>query len=136
LGETLSGSKNFEVPVSLHISRLTLADTDSPWSLISSVKGTYFYADTMPSIYYAIPPLVRTCHSDPQPAILALRMCFEFSSAFTTSESMTDGAGVDILDTNFWQEELPRNDESWIVVTTGRTSWVNTVPSRQYSYFN
>ncbi|KAH8829622.1 hypothetical protein DL96DRAFT_1792502 [Flagelloscypha sp. PMI_526] len=106
LGETLSGSKNFEVPVSLHISRLTLADTDSPWSLISSVKGTHFYADTMPSIYYAIPPLVRTCHSDPQPAILALH-----------------GAGVDILDTNFWQEELPRNDESWIVVTTGRTSW-------------
>lgn len=36
-----------------------------------------------------------------------------------------DGAGVDILSQDFWVRSLPYNHASWIVVPTGRTSWVN-----------
>ena len=35
-----------------------------------------------------------------------------------------DGAGVDIFGHDFWVRSLPQNPVSWIVVPTGRTSWV------------
>lgn len=40
----------------------------------------------------------------------------------------TDGAGVDVLGSmrNFWIEALPAIKRSWVVIPTGRTSWVSS----------
>jgi len=35
-----------------------------------------------------------------------------------------DGAGVDIISQPFWGEVVPRQKFSWVVMPTGRTSWV------------
>jgi len=35
-----------------------------------------------------------------------------------------DGAGVDIIDQTFWADSLPRQDRAWVIIPSGRTSWV------------
>lgn len=35
-----------------------------------------------------------------------------------------DGAGVRILEQNFWADSLARQKRSWVVIPIGRTSWV------------
>ena len=42
------------------------------------------------------------------------------SSAF-----VVDGAGVDIFRQDFWVKSLPKTEFSWMIVATGRTSWVD-----------
>ncbi|KAK0448367.1 uncharacterized protein EV420DRAFT_1712427 [Desarmillaria tabescens] len=72
-------------------------------SVYSPIKGSYFYARSMPTVFTALPP---RCSGPPKPPILALH-----------------GAGVDIVDQSFWADALPRNSYSWFVIPTGRTSW-------------
>ncbi|KIY43698.1 hypothetical protein FISHEDRAFT_62739 [Fistulina hepatica ATCC 64428] len=73
-------------------------------STTESILATYFFANSMPTAFYAIPPVHRTIGL--QPVLLALH-----------------GAGVDIYTTSFWQRALPRSNMSWTVVPSGRTSW-------------
>ncbi|KAK0197474.1 hypothetical protein F5146DRAFT_48465 [Armillaria mellea] len=72
-------------------------------SVYSPIKGTYFYARSMPTVFTALPP--RSA-GPPKPPILALH-----------------GAGVDVVDQSFWPDALPRNSHSWFVIPTGRTPW-------------
>ncbi|KAK0431695.1 uncharacterized protein EV420DRAFT_772169 [Desarmillaria tabescens] len=72
-------------------------------SVYSPIKGSYFYARSMPTVFTALPPRYS---GPPKPPILALH-----------------GAGVDIVDQSFWADALPRNSYSWFVIPTGRTSW-------------
>ncbi|KAG7452898.1 uncharacterized protein BT62DRAFT_989922 [Guyanagaster necrorhizus] len=80
-------------------------DQLSGWteSVYSPIKGTYFYARSMPTVFTALPPRYS---GPPKPPILALH-----------------GAGVDIVEQPFWADALPRNSYSWFVIPTGRTSW-------------
>jgi hypothetical protein len=45
---------------------------------------------------------------------------------YTTSHDLlvrTDGAGVDVLKQPFWAEALPRQQQTWIILPSGRTPW-------------
>ncbi|KAK0502905.1 hypothetical protein EDD18DRAFT_1135549 [Armillaria luteobubalina] len=72
-------------------------------SAYSPIKGTYFYARSMPTVFTALPPRYV---GPPKPPILALH-----------------GAGVDVVKQSFWADALPRNSHSWYVIPTGRTPW-------------
>lgn len=41
-----------------------------------------------------------------------------------SSDFVTDGAGVDIFTQDFWVKYLPKTEFSWMILPTGRTSWV------------
>ncbi|KAJ7582507.1 hypothetical protein C8J56DRAFT_954942 [Mycena floridula] len=69
------------------------------------IMSSYFFANTMPTLFAAIPPKYELS-GDPRPVILALH-----------------GAGVDLVTSPFWTQAMPRNDHSWFVLPTGRTSW-------------
>jgi hypothetical protein len=74
----------------------------------SPIKSSYLFASDMPTMFYAIPPTEPfSPEGKPTPPLLA-----------------THGAGVDIFATTLWQDALPRQKRSWIVVPSGRTSWV------------
>ncbi|KII88901.1 hypothetical protein PLICRDRAFT_175154 [Plicaturopsis crispa FD-325 SS-3] len=77
------------------------------WSAsdFTPLKATYFYAESTPTSFFAIPPIEKNLDR-PVPPILA-----------------THGAGVDIVDTSFWADSLRRQQHSWVVLPTGRTSW-------------
>ncbi|KIK63771.1 hypothetical protein GYMLUDRAFT_71889 [Collybiopsis luxurians FD-317 M1] len=71
------------------------------------IRGSYFFGveDTMPTNFLVIPPRLPGNGRAP---ILALH-----------------GAGVDIfaLSASFWTQALPRQNQSWVVIPSGRTSW-------------
>ncbi|KAF5391841.1 hypothetical protein D9757_001678 [Collybiopsis confluens] len=97
--------------VSLSVTHLPIWDRSlSPLNPV--IKGSYFFgaSDTMPTNFLAIPP--RSPGNGGAP-ILALH-----------------GAGVDILAPSpaesFWAQALPRQDQSWVVIPSGRTSWVRS----------
>ncbi|KAF8644122.1 hypothetical protein AX16_008651 [Volvariella volvacea WC 439] len=69
------------------------------------IKATYFYAQSIPTAFIAIPPLSQIAHAHIS-AVIALH-----------------GAGVDILRQDFWVNALPRQQNLWYVVPTGRTTW-------------
>ncbi|KAJ6500423.1 hypothetical protein C8R45DRAFT_67979 [Mycena sanguinolenta] len=78
------------------------------WSTgnLSAISGTYFYAQEMPTVFSAFPPLLENIeHQTPQPPILCLH-----------------GAGVDIA-SPMWIDSLPRQQHSWLVTPSGRTAW-------------
>ncbi|KAJ6618285.1 hypothetical protein B0H10DRAFT_2164198 [Mycena sp. CBHHK59/15] len=78
----------------------------SPHNLFP-VKGSYFYAQEMPTAFYAFPPLLENIKPEiPQPPILCLH-----------------GAGVDIISADFWMNALPKQQHSWLVTPSGRTPW-------------
>ncbi|KIY64911.1 hypothetical protein CYLTODRAFT_424805 [Cylindrobasidium torrendii FP15055 ss-10] len=66
------------------------------------ILGSYFYGKSMPTFFGAIPPK----SASEKPPILFLH-----------------GAGVDIVDWVFSQEAFPRNNRSWFILASGRTSW-------------
>ncbi|KAJ7756820.1 hypothetical protein DFH07DRAFT_473596 [Mycena maculata] len=73
---------------------------------LSAIKGTYFYAQEMPTAFSAFPPSLENIEGrNPQPPILCLH-----------------GAGVDIAQ-SFWIDSLPRQPHSWLVTPSGRTPW-------------
>ncbi|KAL4262942.1 Peptidase S9 prolyl oligopeptidase catalytic domain-containing protein [Pleurotus pulmonarius] len=71
-----------------------------------SIKASYFYAHSMPTNFMVVPPLRRNEGVVSKAPILCLH-----------------GAGVDIIGTPWWVESLPRMNNSWLVIPTGRTSW-------------
>ncbi|KAJ7702393.1 hypothetical protein B0H17DRAFT_923464 [Mycena rosella] len=78
------------------------------WSekTLSAINGSYFYVQEMPTVFTVFPPLLENvAHRPPQPPILCLH-----------------GAGVDISQT-FWIDSLPRQQHSWLIAPSGRTSW-------------
>ncbi|KAJ7445786.1 hypothetical protein B0H11DRAFT_2086878 [Mycena galericulata] len=80
-----------------------------PWSkkTLSTTRGTYFYAQEMPTAFEAFPPLLENIEDrQPQPPILCLH-----------------GAGVDIISGTMWIDSLPPQQHSWLVTPSGRTSW-------------
>lgn len=89
------------VSVSLPVTHLKL------WTSMERrvIRGSYFYAQSMPTTFIAVSPVFLGLDK-PRPPILALH-----------------GAGVDILQQDFWIRSLPKNKYSWMVVPTGRTSW-------------
>jgi hypothetical protein len=96
------------------------------------VKASYFFADSMPTLFYAIPPLLRNNQEDQHDRRFEGedRDCNhedgnETGSRATPPLLALHGAGVDIFGQSFWQEALPRQKHSWIVVPSGRTSWVS-----------
>ncbi|KAJ8699615.1 hypothetical protein PTI98_002711 [Pleurotus ostreatus] len=71
-----------------------------------SIKASYFYAHSMPTNFVVVPPLYRNEGEVSKAPILCLH-----------------GAGVDVIGTPWWVESLPRMNNSWLVIPTGRTSW-------------
>ncbi|KAJ2916870.1 hypothetical protein MD484_g3582, partial [Candolleomyces efflorescens] len=69
------------------------------------IKASFFYAGSNPTIFTVLPPRISHEGAHARP-ILALH-----------------GAGVDILQHNFWPEAMPSNNFSWIIMPAGRTSW-------------
>ncbi|KAJ7470355.1 hypothetical protein FB451DRAFT_1038083 [Mycena latifolia] len=79
------------------------------WSekTLSAIKGSYFYAQEMPTVFSVFPPLLDNVEDQkPQPPILCLH-----------------GAGVDIISQAFWIDSLPRQQHSWLITPSGRTPW-------------
>lgn len=117
-----STSGDVELPVSLQITHLPHWSTDaSPTFYINS---TYLYSGSTPTAFLVKPPL-EFC-STPQVPVVALR---RISSPLTDISPLTfwhplDGAGVDIFNSPFWRDALPRQVHSWTIIPSGRTSWV------------
>ncbi|KAF9557681.1 hypothetical protein CPC08DRAFT_774315 [Agrocybe pediades] len=72
------------------------------------IQGSYFFAGYIPSPFLAVLPTSITEDGQHPLPLLTLH-----------------GAGVDILGDGFWVTSLPDNGASWILVPTGRTSWVS-----------
>ncbi|KIM87649.1 hypothetical protein PILCRDRAFT_815224 [Piloderma croceum F 1598] len=79
----------------------------SKWtsSSFKPIKASYFFAESMPTPFVVLPPR-QPNDGEPRPPILALH-----------------GAGVKILEQSFWADSLPRQQHSWVIMPTGRTSW-------------
>jgi pimeloyl-ACP methyl ester carboxylesterase len=69
------------------------------------IKASHFFAESMPTSFVVLPPIEKN-DGKPCPPILALH-----------------GAGVKILEQDFWADSLARQKHSWVVIPTGRTSW-------------
>ncbi|KAJ7184189.1 hypothetical protein C8R46DRAFT_1063195 [Mycena filopes] len=78
------------------------------WSeKLSSIMSSYFYAQEMPTVFAAFPPLLENVENEkPQAPILALH-----------------GAGVDIVASSMLIDSLAPQQHSWLVTPSGRTSW-------------
>jgi hypothetical protein len=77
-------------------------------STTSMVKVSYLFANAIPTMFYALPPTEPfSSEAKSTPPLLALH-----------------GAGVDIFTMSLWQEALPRQKRSWVVVPSSLTSWV------------
>ncbi|KAF8184969.1 hypothetical protein K438DRAFT_1597701 [Mycena galopus ATCC 62051] len=98
-------NKTHTLSVALPVKHLPAWSTGN----LSAIAGTYFYAQEMPTIFSAFPPLLENTHEIPQPPILCLH-----------------GAGVDIA-SPMWIDSLPRQQHSWLVTPSGRTSWVHLI---------
>jgi len=55
-----------------------------------------------------------------------VRISFGLLGSFGHHQN-SDGAGVDIFDHDFWVKAMPESQRSWIVIPTGRTSWVGVL---------
>ncbi|KAI0362755.1 hypothetical protein OH77DRAFT_1389445 [Trametes cingulata] len=69
------------------------------------VKTTYFFRTSTPTAFLAAPPNEPN-DGPPKPPVLALH-----------------GAGVDLFESDFWIQAIPRQQHSWIITPTGRTPW-------------
>lgn len=99
----------------------------------TAIKASYFFARSMATSFLVHSP---THHNDgkPKPPILALRESNIIASPECIENSfLLDGAGVNILNQSFWPESLRRQKHSWVVMPTGRTSWVSAFS--EYAYY-
>ncbi|EEB93194.1 hypothetical protein MPER_08186, partial [Moniliophthora perniciosa FA553] len=96
-----STSTNRVVLITVPITQLPQWNSSTPLT----IKGTYFYASSIATVFTAKPPKINNLDI-PRAPILALH-----------------GAGVDVVGQTFWSDALPQKDHSWIVMPTGRTSW-------------
>lgn len=107
------------IPISLDVSHLPAWTQNENSTLLS----TYFSTTYTPTPFVALPP---KCFDggDSKPPILSLR---EPTSPFKylTLKRAVDGAGVNILVKPSYDCEPPRQRRSWVIIPTGRTSWVS-----------
>ncbi|KAF9001962.1 hypothetical protein BDQ17DRAFT_1281013 [Cyathus striatus] len=99
--ELISEMRSMTVPVSFVVSHKS-------WNLATGpniLKASFFYATYMPSVFLAIPPTIID-NNKTYPVMVALH-----------------GAGVDIISHEFWSRSLPRAQNNWIAIPSGRTSW-------------
>ncbi|KAF8163069.1 Alpha/Beta hydrolase protein, partial [Crassisporium funariophilum] len=75
-----------------------------PYFERQALRGTFFFAKSTPSVFLAVPPMSEP--PEQHRPIIALH-----------------GAGVDVIEQDFWMKSLPLNKFNWIVIPTGRTSW-------------
>ena len=94
-----------------------------------ALKGTFFFSTSNPSAFITVPPMLEPPQQ--QLPILALRWyCISCKYHYLISSGfITDGAGVDIFGQDFWVKSLPKTEFSWVIVPTGRTSWVEKLSS-------
>ncbi|CAK5279385.1 unnamed protein product [Mycena citricolor] len=90
-----SAGRKISLPVTISLRHLS--------GYNSSLLGTYFYAEEMPTAFAALPPLKN---GRAAPPVLCLH-----------------GAGVDIQSQSFWIDSLPRQQHGWLVAPSGRTAW-------------
>ncbi|KAF8964119.1 hypothetical protein BDZ97DRAFT_1758215 [Flammula alnicola] len=112
-----SGNLSEIISVSIPVTHHVLYSSER-----QAFKGSFLFQGSMPSVFLAIPPTIKT--SAQSPPILALRRSHTvaYSSSYLILTS-PDGAGVDILGQDFWVKSLPSNKLSWMIVPIGRTSW-------------
>ncbi|ESK87531.1 transmembrane protein [Moniliophthora roreri MCA 2997] len=96
-----SASTNRVVLITVPVTQLPQWSSSAPLT----IKGTYFYASSIATVFTAKPPKFEDLEI-PHAPILALH-----------------GAGVDVVGQTFWSDALPQKDHSWILMPTGRTSW-------------
>jgi hypothetical protein len=89
-----------------------------------ALKGTFFFSASNPSAFITVPPTLEPPRQ--QLPILALRSYYISCKyhCLISSDFVADGAGVDIFTQDFWVKILPETQFSWMIVGTGRTSWV------------
>ncbi|KAJ7771786.1 hypothetical protein B0H16DRAFT_1772103, partial [Mycena metata] len=96
-------TKPMTLSVSLPVKHLPAWSTNN----LSAIMGSYFYAQEMPTLFAAFPPLLENLENqEPQPPILALH-----------------GAGVDIVSSTLMIDSLAPQQHSWLVTPSGRTPW-------------
>ena len=91
-----------------------------------AVRASYVYAGSMPTYFLVVPPR-HVNLGTPRPPILALRSSPSTRTSLYACgllRNHSDGAGVDVTQHTFWADALPRQNHSWIILPTGRTSWV------------
>ncbi|KAG2149291.1 hypothetical protein DEU56DRAFT_869477 [Suillus clintonianus] len=74
----------------------------------TAIRATYNLGFSNPTIFLVLPPRYSNDETEggAKEPILALH-----------------GAGVDIINHTFWADSLPRQDNAWVVIPSGRTSW-------------
>lgn len=117
-----STSGDVELSVSLPITHRSHWSTDASPAL--SIGSTYLYSGFTPTAFLVKPPL-EFC-ATPQVPVVALR---KISPPLAGKPPLillyrSDGAGVDIFNSPFWRDALPRQLHSWTIIPSGRTSWV------------
>ncbi|GJE86814.1 hypothetical protein PsYK624_028970 [Phanerochaete sordida] len=86
--------------VELPVRQIPAWDTDG----FEGIVATYLSGGATPTAFVAVPP--KEASEEPVAPLLFLH-----------------GAGVPVLDLNFWLCAPPRQRHSWLVVPTGRTEW-------------
>ncbi|KAG9318168.1 hypothetical protein JVU11DRAFT_244 [Chiua virens] len=82
------------------------------------VHASFFFADSMPSIYLVKPPKVAFGESQIATGQHDIGKCRGNEPILALH-----GAGVDILTQSFWPDSLPRQKYAWVVMPQGRTAW-------------
>ncbi|THH15894.1 hypothetical protein EW146_g4658 [Bondarzewia mesenterica] len=99
----VSGTSTMSVSIKIPVTHQAIWNSSN----FAPIWTSYFFKDTMPTAFNVLPPVESTPRGEtPRPPILALH-----------------GAGVNILSQPFWAEAIPRQNLSWVVMPTGRTSW-------------
>ncbi|KAJ7043274.1 hypothetical protein C8F04DRAFT_1074310 [Mycena alexandri] len=96
-------TKPLTLSASLPVKHLPAWSTNN----LSAIMGSYFYAQEMPTLFVAFPPLLDNIkNQNSQPPILCLH-----------------GAGVDIVSSSMMIDSLAPQQHSWLVTPSGRTPW-------------
>lgn len=96
-----TGKKTTTLTLEIPVKQYPLWTSDK----FQPIKASYLYMNSTPTAFLVVPPKGPES-GDPHPPILALH-----------------GAGVDIFKFPSWSEAVPRQNSSWIILPTGRTSW-------------
>jgi len=126
-----SGEMRESLSVSLPLKHhRQLHQVTAKWTII---RGSHLTSGLVPTTFLVIPP---SSISDPLgPPILALREYLIPPNWLTNGiySTVIDGAGVDIFGQDFCSQSLPENKHSWMIIPSGRTSWVCNNPSSSTS---
>lgn len=120
--DVASPARTKAILVTLPVKHIPAWSEDSYLPILAS----YFYSKLTPTQFAVVPPRFKNGGAV-RPPILALRTLVTLLFVSLTLKQFLDGAGVDIVESTFWADSLLRNDNSWIVLPSGRTSWVGAL---------